>query len=68
MRRKVSIRVSLRGMLRLIRVDTLRRGRNVCFLAGLFIYYKANSWKSNDVIHKDLSLIRKNAMFKHTTR
>ena len=28
------IRVSLRGMLRLIRVDTLRRVHNVGFLAG----------------------------------
>ena len=33
-RKKMSIRVSLRGMLRLIRVDTLRRVYNVGFLAG----------------------------------
>ena len=32
--RKESVRVSLRGMLRLIRVDTLRRVHNVGFLAG----------------------------------
>ena len=30
----MSIWVSLRGMLMLIRVDTLRRVHNVCFLAG----------------------------------
>ena len=33
----MSVRVSLRGMLRLIRVDTLRRAHNVGFLAGRLI-------------------------------
>ena len=36
-RRKVSARVRLRGMLRLIRIDTLRRGRTAGFLAGRLI-------------------------------
>ena len=31
---KMSVRVSLRGMLRLIRIDTSRRVHNVGFLAG----------------------------------
>ena len=35
---KVSVRVSLRGMLRLIRVDTLRRVHNVDFLVERLIY------------------------------
>ena len=34
----MSILVSLRGMLRLIRIDTLRRVLNVGFLAGRLIY------------------------------
>ena len=34
----MSIRVSLCGMLRLIRVDTLRRVDTVGFLAGRFMY------------------------------
>ena len=38
MRQKVSVRVSLRDMLRLIRVDTLRRVHNVGFLAGRLKY------------------------------
>ena len=33
----MSIRRSLRGMLRLIRVDTLRRVQKVCILAGRLI-------------------------------
>ena len=33
----MSVRVSLRGMFRLIRDDTLRRGHNVGFLAGRLI-------------------------------
>ena len=41
--KKVSIRVSLRGMLRLIRVDTLRRDHNVGFLAGRLIYQSAKT-------------------------
>ena len=36
-RRKVSIRVSLRGMLRLFRFDTLRRVHNVGFLVERLI-------------------------------
>ena len=36
-RRKVSIRVSLRDMLRLIVVDTLRSVQNVGFIAGRLI-------------------------------
>ena len=35
----MSVRVSLRRMLRLIRVDTLRRVRKVGFLAGRLIYF-----------------------------
>ena len=54
-RRKVSVRINLRGMLRLILVDTLRRVHNVGFLVGRlnyiyigegnlgFIYYYAYS-------------------------
>ena len=38
MRRKVSVRVSLRGMLRLNRGDTLRRVHNVGFLVIQLIY------------------------------
>ena len=34
LRRNVSARISLRGLRRLIWVDTLRRGHNVGFLAG----------------------------------
>ena len=34
MRRTLSVRVSLRNILRLIRVDALRRVHNVGFLAG----------------------------------
>ena len=34
----MSIRVDLRGMLRLIRVDTLRRVHNVGFLTGRVIW------------------------------
>ena len=34
----MSVRVSLRGMLRLIRVDTLRRVHNVDFLAERLMY------------------------------
>ena len=37
----MSARVSLRGMLKLIRVDTLRRVHNVGFLAErLIVFYK----------------------------
>ena len=39
----MSIRVSLRGMLKLIRDDTLRRVHNVCFLAGRLIYESVNN-------------------------
>ena len=35
---KLSARISLRGMLRLIRVDTLRRAHSVGFLAGRLNY------------------------------
>ena len=35
----MSIRISLRGMLRLIWVDTLRRDHNVGFLEGQLILY-----------------------------
>ena len=38
----MSIRVSLRGMLRLIRVDTLRRVHHVGFLAGTTHTYDVN--------------------------
>ena len=47
------IRVSLCGMLRLIRVDTLRRVHTVGFLAGRFIYIllstllEGTSWSAN---------------------
>ena len=33
----MSVKVSLHGMLRRIRVDTLRRDHNVCFLVGRLI-------------------------------
>ena len=36
----MSVRVSLRGMLRLIRVDTLRRVNNVGFLAAHIVWLK----------------------------
>ena len=36
--RKVFVMVSLRGMLKLIRFDTLRRVHNVGFLAGRLIF------------------------------
>ena len=38
LRRNVSALISLRGLRRLILVDTLRRGINVGFLAGRLIY------------------------------
>ena len=38
----MSVRVNLRGMLRLIRVDTLRRVHNVGFLAERLNYYYVN--------------------------
>ena len=41
---KVSVRVSQRSMLRLIRVVALRRVHNVGFLAGRLI--KFDTWKS----------------------
>ena len=36
------VRVSLHGMLRLIRVDTLRRFHNVVFFAGRLIFCCSN--------------------------
>ena len=45
-RRKVSIRVGLCGMLRLIRVDTLRRVNNVDFLTRRPTHCKATPLKS----------------------
>ena len=42
MKRKVSVRVNLRGMLRLIRVDTLRKVYSVGFLAGRLINNESN--------------------------
>ena len=45
----MSIRVSLRGMLRLIRIDTLRRVHNVGFLEGRLNYQRAQSvYQSRD--------------------
>ena len=38
LRRNVSARISLRGLRRLIWVNTLRRGHNVGFLAGTVLY------------------------------
>ena len=38
----ISIRVSMRGMLRMIWVYTLRRDHNVGFLAGRLIYKPTN--------------------------
>ena len=39
-RRHVSVRVSLRGMIRQIRIDTLHIYHNVCFLSGRLIFRK----------------------------
>ena len=47
------IRVSLRGMLMLIRIDTLRRVHNLGFLAGRLILFP----KSSTYIHKYLTKI-----------
>ena len=64
-----SIRISVRGILRLIQVDTLRRVHNVGFLAGRLNYYKPVHWKryrllflnsvgSDHLVHHLFSLIR----------
>ena len=50
MRRKVSVPVRLRGVLRLARVDTLRRVHNVGFLAGTFCNTMHMGWADVDVI------------------
>ena len=67
----MSFRVSLRGMLRLIRVDTLRRVHNVGFLAGtahIFIYKRsfysilyrncvAAEWKNSSCVSREKKML-----------
>ena len=47
----MSVRVSLRRMLRLINVDTLCRVHNVGFLAGRLIYVTCNNFNQSNRLH-----------------